>query len=236
MKDAFLIIIPALVIALILGGISTFFYLRSNDLGQQLRQAQQMVQKMHEETRRIDGEKEKINQENEKLQADAISYVALNTDLQKEKDDLRARLKKAQDAITAKEQELKSASQKAKEIDKEMGKEKMVLNAKLTEEKTALEEKMQSLQETLRTERALYHYNLGVAYTEANLYDEAIEAYKRSLEFNPKNAEAHYNLGLLYENFNGDPGLAASHYRRYLELEPDAEDKEEVSGWIRRLK
>ena len=74
-----------------------------------------------------------------------------------------------------------------------------------------------------------------MAYTQANLYDEAIEAYEKSLTFDQNNAEAHYNLGLLYDKVKTDPEKAVLHYKKYLELKPDAEDKEEIETWIQQL-
>jgi tetratricopeptide (TPR) repeat protein len=50
------------------------------------------------------------------------------------------------------------------------------------------------------------------------------------------NADAHYNLGLLYKDVKQDPDKAIMHLSKYLELKPDAEDKEEVQGWIEKLK
>ena len=54
------------------------------------------------------------------------------------------------------------------------------------------------------------------------------------MKLNPDNPDAHYNLGLLYENHQKDPIKACLHYRKYLELKPQAEDKEEVENWIKR--
>ncbi|MFH1318611.1 MAG: hypothetical protein ABIH71_06320, partial [Candidatus Omnitrophota bacterium] len=64
----------------------------------------------------------------------------------------------------------------------------------------------------------------------------AVNAYEKSLSFESENAEAQYNLGLLYENFNLEPEKAILHYEKYLELKPDAVDKDEVLKWINRLK
>jgi hypothetical protein len=39
----------------------------------------------------------------------------------------------------------------------------------------------------------------------------------------------------LYENPIGDTEKALEHYRKYLELKPNAEDSAEVEVWIKRL-
>jgi len=42
------------------------------------------------------------------------------------------------------------------------------------------------------------HYELGCAYLEKKLYEEAIRQFKKALELNPQYAEAHNNLGYAY--------------------------------------
>jgi len=229
-----IIVIIPVVICLALGGLSVSLYLKNNDLNQQIHNSKRMLNKMDEEVKRVDSEKEKLAKDNEKLQVDAVSYIGLNNDLQKDKEDLQEKAKKAREAVAFKEIELKRLNQKFTAMDKKAGKEKDEKNEELNKEKTELAKRIKALEETLKKERGLYHYNLAVAYTEAKLLDEAIEAYKKSLEFDPGNPDAHYNLGLLYEN-KGDPVMAVSYYRKYLELKPNANDKEEVEGWIEKL-
>jgi tetratricopeptide (TPR) repeat protein len=98
-----------------------------------------------------------------------------------------------------------------------------------------LRENVKSLEQTLNKERSIYHYNLAVSFTQAELYDDAIEAYEKSLKFNPDNADAYYNLGLLYANIRNNPEKAIEEYRAYLKLKPDAPDRDEVDAWIRQL-
>lgn len=194
----------------------------------QFAQSKNMLQGLEQELARIQAEKEKLTKENERLQADAVSYVALNTKLQDEKE-------KLQKTIETKEADLQRLTKELEEVENKIAPEALSQQDKLIKEKAGLEKKINTLNNTLRKERALFHYNLGVAYTQAKLYDEAIEAYEKSLKFYPANPEAHYNLGLLYHNIKQDPEKAVQHYRKYLELKPDSEDKEEVKGWIESL-
>lgn len=51
-------------------------------------------------------------------------------------------------------------------------------------------------------------------------YDEAVKELEKVLKINPKNAEAYYNLGLIYENrTQGDK--ARDMYERALDIDPD---------------
>ncbi len=51
-------------------------------------------------------------------------------------------------------------------------------------------------------------------------YDAMITAFERVLEIDPKMAEAHYNLGCIYEAMH-QPQKAIEHYRKALEIRPD---------------
>ncbi len=78
-------------------------------------------------------------------------------------------------------------------------------------------------------------FNLGVLYLKINSYWEAAQAFGRTEELNPKDAEALYNLGVLYEIFLNEPSTAVRYYRRYLELSPDAPDRQMIKAWISNL-
>ena len=77
---------------------------------------------------------------------------------------------------------------------------------------------------------------MAVAYEQAGLDDEAIGAYEKSLKSDAKNADAYYNLGLLYKDKRNDAQKAIKYLSSYLELKPKAEDKTEVEEWIRKLR
>lgn len=230
MKRGVLIISILMNLALLTTSLALF--LNSNNLKSQCGQSKNMLQRMQEEIGRLQADKEKMAKDSEKLQADAVSYVALNTKLQEEKDKLQKSMDETRKIMEAKEGELKRVEQRLADLEKKGSAQQ----GKLLIEKDAWKKKAVFLGKTLQKERGLYHYNLGVVYSQAKLYDEAIEEYEKSLKFNLSNPEAYYNLGLLYENFKGDLKMAGEHYRKYLELKPDAADKEEVQAWIERLK
>ena len=98
-----------------------------------------------------------------------------------------------------------------------------------------LQKRISNLEVKRAKEKASYYYNLAVAYTKAKLHDKAIKAYSKSVEINPNNSEAHYNLGLLYEKVKNKPEEAVVHYKKYLKIQPQAKDKEEVMEWIKKL-
>jgi tetratricopeptide (TPR) repeat protein len=67
-------------------------------------------------------------------------------------------------------------------------------------------------------------------------FPAAAEFYNKALSVNPDFANAHLELGLLYENRLADPISAIYHYRRFLELRPDSNKKQLAEDFIERAK
>lgn len=78
-------------------------------------------------------------------------------------------------------------------------------------------------------------YNQALGLLQAGKYPEAEKVLLEVLVYNPKDKDALYNLGVLYDNNLGKPGLAISYYRKYLKLDPWAEDAYQVQGWIEEI-
>lgn len=229
-----LVIISALAVLIVLIATAAVF-VRIKNLDRQIAQSKDMLQKMRQENAALEEQKSNIVKEKEKLQADTMSYINLNTKLQEEKDKLKQSVDDAQKVIENKESNLQRATKRLEEIEKSLADTKLREDNALIKEKKTLIKKMVSLNSTLKKERALYHYNLGVAYASAKLYDDAADEYKKSLDIDDSNADAHYNLALIYDTVQIRPEDALKHYRAYLELRPRAEDRDEVESLIKKL-
>lgn len=231
---SWVIMVVFAVLVIGLAAISLNLLLKSNSLTAQLKKDKQALVNINEELLEIKSAKEKLAKENERYQADSISFLALNARLNEENEKFQKKLREAQKVIENQEAELQRVNDSLNRID---NKKNAAVNgreqSKIILEKEALIKKVKKLKANLRDERMLYHYNLGVAFAQAAFYDEAIMEYEKSLESNLNNPEAHYNLGLLYDNYKNEPKKAAIHYRKYLDLKPEAADKEEVEAWIR---
>lgn len=228
-------IILIILLALLMFGALVFF-LKLDKTRSQLIQSGEVFRQMQEIISQLQSGKEKAEKDYEKLQADIVSYIALNAKLQDEKDNLQKSLEDKDKIIESKEVELEKAKEAGEALEEIKNKFSKIQNGRqgFIREKEELKNKINSLENALLKERALYSYNLAVAYTQAKFYDEAIEAYEKSLKFNPNNPEAHYNLGLLYDNLKNDIEKAALHYSKYLQLKPSADDKTEVQALINR--
>ena len=80
------------------------------------------------------------------------------------------------------------------------------------------------------------YYNLALIYENEGRYKEAAEEYEKTLELNPDDADIHYNLAIVYDDHLQKNDLAILHYKRYLELSPNAQDAGAVKEWMDEAK
>ncbi len=105
----------------------------------------------------------------------------------------------------------------------------------IVREKKELEDKLIALKESYQKQMASLYYYLGLAYTQAKIYPEAIKAYMASLEYEPDNFEAHYNLGLLYQYQENNSEKAVYHLRQSLRLDSSGQKRKTIEALIRTL-
>jgi tetratricopeptide (TPR) repeat protein len=76
--------------------------------------------------------------------------------------------------------------------------------------------------------------NRGSARLDLGEYEQAIEDYTEAIRLDPSYALAYNNLGVAHKA-QGNWEEAITDFRLYLELLPDAENREAVEGWITEL-
>jgi len=222
------------IIALLLT--SAILLLETKALNVQLSQSKRLAQEMQANISSLNAEKDNLVKDKAKIQFEVSSSAAVNTRLQQEKGTLQKDIEDAKNVIRAKDEELKKAKQALTKMERRISEEVSMQEGKYTLEKESLKGRIGELENSVKGQKAVYYYNLGVSYTQAKFYDEAAEAYEQSLALKEDNPEAHYNLALLYDSVKGQPDKAAYHYNRYLELKPEAVDKEEVKAALERLR
>ncbi|MCX5686545.1 MAG: tetratricopeptide repeat protein [Candidatus Omnitrophica bacterium] len=223
-------------LALMLAAGNIFLLSKKNVLTREFNNTKQILADTVARLQEARAEKDDIAKENEKLSSDAASYLAINTKLQNEKEILNKAVDDAKKTLESKEANLQRLKTNLEALEKKMAKEMPEKESKMAEESKSLRKKIDSLDRKLKKERSTYYYNLGVAYTQAKYYEEAIRAYESSLKFDPNNADAHYNLALAYDTIRDDRQRAIYHYRAYLKLRPQAPDRDEIKAAITNLK
>lgn len=77
---------------------------------------------------------------------------------------------------------------------------------------------------------------LGLAYInfEKNNVETALDLYSKVTKLDPNNGYAHKQLGFTYK-LMGQGALAIESFNAYLQIEPDAKDKDKIKGYINEL-
>lgn len=83
-----------------------------------------------------------------------------------------------------------------------------------------------------RFQEARFHYNCGVMAYNSEKWRRAMREFKLALEKNPLDADSQYNLAVIYDEVKKDREKAIEHYKRYLELNPEAPDAARVKNYI----
>ncbi len=63
-------------------------------------------------------------------------------------------------------------------------------------------------------------------------FSEAAKAFEDYLKINPYSSKCHYELAMLYRDNLDEPVLAIYHFRQFLEMEPDTQDRKNIEAWI----
>jgi tetratricopeptide (TPR) repeat protein len=80
------------------------------------------------------------------------------------------------------------------------------------------------------------YYQKARKLSELRDYKTAAVFYQKALLANPELADAHFELGLLYDDKLGDPIAAIFHYRSFLEQRPNSDKRQLVEDFIERSK
>ncbi len=82
---------------------------------------------------------------------------------------------------------------------------------------------------------AYNYYILGLAYIKKEMYKEAAIETENAIKLDPKMADAHRNLGLIYYSYLKDNKKAAYHFKKLLQLAPNQPDKENINKIIKEI-
>ncbi|MFH2137737.1 MAG: tetratricopeptide repeat protein [Candidatus Omnitrophota bacterium] len=217
-----------------LAGVSVFLFLKVKSLRVKLEQNQHVCERLSQDINDSRKEKEEIINKSEQLNSEVVSSLGLSNKLRQENKELKKELEPIKKDLEEKEQLLKKLKQDII-IAQEKTQAKEAQTEKFKAESVKLKEKIVFLEKSIQREKVDFYYNLGVAYTKAKMYEQAIKVYEQSLDLDAENPEANYNLGLIYQNIKKDTQTAVAYYQRYLELIPDGEEAQEIEELIMEL-
>lgn len=86
--------------------------------------------------------------------------------------------------------------------------------------------------ERLIKDTAATHYNMGVLFSQRKDFVRAEKEFQRVAEINPSDAQALYNLGIIYAEHLPDRERAARYFERYLTLQPTGKDANWVKAYL----
>ncbi|RKY41985.1 MAG: hypothetical protein DRP85_04270, partial [Candidatus Makaraimicrobium thalassicum] len=173
-------------------------------------------------------EAEKLKGELEKSKSLAAGLKQDNAALKTESEEFRKKLRSKEKELSKIERDAEHERTALLERSEELSQNILLFRKK----NEMLEAEIGSVKEGFRGEKAVLYEQMGTALTQAGLYSRAIEAYVKSLSFDPANAQVHYNLGFLYEHAREDSERAVFHLQKYLTLNPHAQNRKDVEFLI----
>ncbi|MDZ4242732.1 MAG: tetratricopeptide repeat protein, partial [Candidatus Omnitrophota bacterium] len=88
----------------------------------------------------------------------------------------------------------------------------------------AMIEKYNKQRDAVRANEAKVHYNMGNMYVKQRNYRRAIGEYRRAVRLWPDDSAAHFNLAFVSGEYLNDYRTALDHFKKYLDLSPQAAD------------
>jgi tetratricopeptide (TPR) repeat protein len=85
-------------------------------------------------------------------------------------------------------------------------------------------------------ESADMHYNLGVLLTKNGDYRNAHAEFLRAIQLRPNDSASYFNLGKINADYFKDKEKAITFFQKYLHLEPKADDRGWVEGFISQMR
>lgn len=176
--------------------------------------------------------KKELQQADKKNQDLSQSSDKQKAEIAKLKSDFTA-LSKLYDQLQAKAEDLYLQAEDASRVpslEKAIG--------SLTKERKLLKEQIarqQSQIAAFNMVKAGLMRDVASAYMQGKIFDLAINYYDNSLKLDPRSADAHYKLGLIYKYSRDNTKKALYHFKKYLELTPNAKNRKEVEYLVDML-
>ena len=87
----------------------------------------------------------------------------------------------------------------------------------------------------IRKNSALAHYNIAVVYYKTGQMDKAYSKLLEAYKLDPRNADVHLSLGILYLNHFNEKEKALIHIREALQINPNHKQVNQMKDIIKKL-
>ena len=177
-----------------------------------------------------------------KLQAAEMKQTSGMDELKRQQDmnkQFETEKTKIQAKVDATQEELARALEKNKELQKVLDsaileEERDEYRSLILQAQESADHALAKLSETenenekMKVELEEIYLQVGNAMYEEKNYEGAIKQYKRVIEINPSNANAHHNLAVIYDFYKNEHSLAIDHYEKFLKLSPADETANQI--------
>jgi len=228
--------------------VNIYFLTNISRLKSRMGSEAKLVEDMVIDKEKIATEKKSLVNTIDRLKVEFESVKDISNNLKKQNENLKGTIAAGKAEYLELEETLKEYAEELRELaTKRMGyytgyKKEQENTKKLSSTINDLEgridnlrNEMGSIYDRYKDKEAEYIYNMALLYVEAGMFDEAIESFKNFLDLNKDDAGAHYNLAFIYEHARKDRKRAISYYKKYLKLNPNAEDLYEIKMKIASL-
>jgi tetratricopeptide (TPR) repeat protein len=221
---------------------------KADELLKALEQAQTRVKAL-EESQRASGQEQgqleakaaKLATAFQQVQTAYATEQAKTKKLTQKADELLKALEQAQTRVKALEESHRASGQEQGQLEAKAAKRATAVQELQTAHATEQAKTKKSTQEMADTLElvsrfgadivALYH-TIGISYNMLGMNEEALKAFQMAVELDPNHAESHFDLARVYIEYLDDSESAVPHFRRYVQLRPEAEDAERIRGWL----
>ena len=207
-----------------------------------------VAKKLLVEKERILEENKPFKNKNVSLQKELESTQYLKNSLAEQNQKLKSKLVDSEQKYAAIDQKLNNYSEELEKIISEklelysIYEQEKAEKDQLAQEISELENKIGALNKELGgidtkyvEHEAKRIYDMAFIYAKAGMIDETIKSFKRYMNLNGETADMHYNLAVIYDDVKLDKTNASKHYKRYLELNPNAIDFFEITMRLESL-
>jgi len=189
--------------------------------------AEQLVERSKTKEQKLKSQLKAAKETQEEQQEVISGLLRRMPRMEEELEELRARAGGEESVLAVRERELENVREEVRRREYRLIKAERMA--------AMMSEAREEVQGVTDEQARNMHYNMAVVYAKEGRFKEAEAEYLRAMRIDPSDAAAHYNLAILYDDELKNKNRAVMHYKKYLQLAPDAPDRNEVKQWILRL-